>query len=43
MSPSEIKAGWSSWTMIVSFPYKHDTFYQRRLNVVAKSAMLAGQ
>ena len=43
MSPFEIKAAWSSWTMVVYFPYKHDTLNQHRLNVVPKSAMLAGQ
>ena len=43
MSPSEIKAAWSSGTMVVYFPYKLDTVNQHRLNVVPKSAMLAGQ
>ena len=43
MAPSEIKAAWSLWTMIVYFPYKHDTLNQHRLHVVPKSAMLAGQ
>ena len=43
MSPSEIKAAWSSWTMVVYFPYKHDTLNQPRHNFVTKTAMLAGQ
>ena len=29
--------------MVVFFPYKHDSLNQRQLNVVPKSAMLAGQ
>ena len=43
MSPAEIKAAWLSWTVVVFSPYKHDTLNQRRLNVVAQSAMLVEQ
>ena len=40
MSPSEIKAACSAWTMVVFLPYQHDTLNQRRLNAVPQSAML---